>query len=318
MGTSLWANEATGFKFDSEYLAKARKYFGSMVEEFDFSAEVVELENPRAAKGAKGSADLAKGSPKDVINSAVANDTDGMIKDLISQLDPGLDSILISTLLIDAEWERQFEIPKTKRADDEKDPGVFYVNGKEKNIDMMNQISWLEHAPGKYFDAVRLNTSDGAVSVEFYLPKEDAIESVKDDFINGDELVNSASFQSKMVDFSLPRFKANYKKNITADLRQIAPSLFVGADISKIGNKKLVLAKGIHQTALELHEYGFRAAAATALMMRETVAIDPQADVTVNVNRAFGIRIVSNAGAGLELFKGWIVDPEKMEAPTPR
>lgn len=326
LGTQLWANSGNGFEFNPEFELNAMKFFNAITESFDFGAKEVTRRSTRAnftTNAGTEVSELASGSPLEVINSAVAYDTDLMIQNLLSEVKASTPAILISTLLIDATWAEQFLEWKTRAADAESEErrGYFYdVDGNAKAHNIMTQTEYLGYAEGSNFKAVRKGTWDGKIAVEFYLSNSaarDDVEKFRNSFLGTKEVDFEADFNTRYVDFWLPRFKAKYKQDITSEMTEMMPGAFSSGGFGNLGNAPTQIGQVIHETALEVHEKGFRAAAATALVLERTSADPPvhPVPVPVHINRAFGIRIVDTA-SNIELFKGWIASPENMDAPA--
>ena len=246
----------------------------------------------------------------------MAYDTDQMIKDLVDVLQPDWDAVLISTLLVDGTWADSFKKFNTELAEPKQGQvqGQFYdLEGKPSPTDLMVQEARLGYAKEDGYQAVLKTTVDKVISVEFYLSdsaKKEDVEAFQKSFLNS-EL--TPVYVRQQIEFKAPRFKADFKRDMTEDARSIFPLAFSGG-VEKLGNYPQQISKVIHQTALEMHECGFRAAAATMIAMERSVARPPDVQARVYLNRAFGIRIVHNE-TGLELFKGWIASPESFELP---
>ena len=314
VGTQLWANSNTNFEFHLSYKEPSQKYFGSTVETIDFSAAKVTRREEDVRSDTKYP-ELKEGTPVDVINSAVAYDTDGMITGLLKEINPKFPAILIATLLIDGNWAAGFSKALTHKSGE---TGGFFqdIDGNHLEHDIMHQKASMEYYRGSNFQTVRKLTLDNGAAVEFYITdssEKSDVEAFRNEFLASDAVYAENDYQNRAIDLKLPRFKAGFRKDITGDMAQLMPATFSGG-IPNMGNDSLAIGQVIHMTALEVHEFGFRAAAATAIMMRSTgIAVLPTY-YPVKIDRPFGIRIIHGV-TGIELFKGWIAVPEKMDPP---
>ena len=115
-----------------------------------------------------------------------------------------------------------------------------------------------------------------------------------------------ASFMTKFNAFDLPWFFSTkyFMGNTLAALGM--PSAFGNADFSGMaGNKDLFIDEVIHQAFVEVNEEGTEAAAATAVIIKET-AMRPSK--VFRADHPF-IFIIQQKESGNILFMGKVVDP---------
>lgn len=296
--TSLWANSANGFKFAPQYLRTAKDIFGTLPTSLDFSKP----------------ATLA------TINGHVNTETDGMIPQLLSILDPQTTAILISTLYVEGEWpqEHRFAVSETK------DLPFTNTSGKVSSMPIMSTVDNLEYAETANSQVVRMNTADYGLYLEVTLPKNTASAQARADFMSQPG-VPTANFQMYKVTLQLPRFKVGFQQSVKNEVVDTMPDIFKIGGLNALGSPQSAVNDVIHSCVLEVQEYGFRAAAATAIIAVGAAAPPQYPEVAMNVNHSFGVRVVRNVNkypdpnAEVELFRGWVEDPTPMAAPiTPQ
>ena len=106
----------------------------------------------------------------------------------------------------------------------------------------------------------------------------------------------------------LPKFEFDTKYFIAGDLSEMGmPSAFSNADFSGItGGKDLIISQVIHQAFVKVDEEGTEAAAATAVIFRETVAMIPSKVFRADHPFMF---IIQEKETGNILFLGRVTDP---------
>ena len=106
----------------------------------------------------------------------------------------------------------------------------------------------------------------------------------------------------------LPKFEFETSASLATPLQSLGlQRIFAGGDLSGMGSGGLEVSDVFHKSFIAVEEGGAEAAAATAIVLRET-SVGPQPEVSFHADRPFlfGIRDVET---GLFLFFGRVVDP---------
>mmetsp|Transcript_10413 Transcript_10413/g.43272 ORF Transcript_10413/g.43272 Transcript_10413/m.43272 type:complete len:442 (+) Transcript_10413:36-1361(+) len=265
------------------------------------------------------------------INKWVEGQTNGLIKDLLSKIDPEMIAILVNAVYFRGSWALQFSPEATT------DHPFELANGKKENCRMMSlskNVMFRELPSG----AKSVKLSYGK-SREFYAvltlpPKGKAPNPYEED--------SSAKFEMRKVHVRMPRFKVQFQTSVKDTLRSIGieavftqlgmlkgictrEDTFIGDVVHKavvevsmvqgpyrqIKTAKRALEGETYQCFVfaisQVDEYGTKAAAATAVIMMAT-SFDPSQPIEFLVDRPFAISIVHKSG--MVLFSGAINNPE--------
>lgn len=231
-----------------------------------------------------------EGTVKD-INKWVRVNTDGMIKEIVSEIPEDAVMYLVNSLSFDAEWQTVYD--KSQIRD-----GEFTAeDGTVESVQMMysEEYDYLEseNATGfvKYYEdysyAFVALLPDEGVTVEEY------VESLTGDSLR--EMLNHP--ESVTVEAAIPKFESESGLEMSDLLVQMgmedafdeAKADFSGLGTSTKGN--IFINRVIHKTSITVDAKGTKAGAATAV---ETVnGVEVEADVrTVYLDRPFVYMIV--------------------------
>jgi serine protease inhibitor len=235
---------------------------------------------------------------KDQINGWISDNTNGMIKDMLTagNLSPS-HVALVNALAFKGVWKNKFD-PKLTR----KNYPFRLSSGKAILTDMMFQhgLSVLL-CKGSDYTAVQLpyTASSAASTMSFiaYLPDEKSTLP---------KLLNQLRHQdvpvflpTRLTQLGLPKLDVTTAVDIfplLEDLKYLSASNF-----PEIGSGPNVVGSILHNAAVKLDERGTEAAAATVVLMRRSAG-PSQAPIVV-FDRPFAFSIVVNA-SGLTVFCG--------------
>ena len=113
-----------------------------------------------------------------------------------------------------------------------------------------------------------------------------------DDIIS---LVKSDKVKRVKVRLSIPKFKSEYMRNITNDIKKagITAPFVYGCEKMFEQGEDTVAAEAFHKTYIEVDERGTEAAAATVIKV-ETTAFEPENIVTFTADKPFTYFIYDN------------------------
>ncbi|PKL91657.1 MAG: hypothetical protein CVV21_06425 [Candidatus Goldiibacteriota bacterium HGW-Goldbacteria-1] len=244
------------------------------------------------------------------INTAVENQTAGIIKNLIPDGSVGSDTKLVLTnaIYFKADWLNQFDPNDTGMED-------FYTqSGVTVTVDMMHKD--LYRNIEDYYGAasvLELPYVDNEVSMFIFLPSNGQM-AVLESRMTGDNVANWLSSRIKytvgdtLVRLTLPKFSYSFDISLTEELKQMGmPTAFSPlADLSGInGSGGLMISDVVHKAFIEVGEIGTEAAAATGTIIRGTswVITEP-----FSIDHPFIFAIVENSTNTI-LFMGKVNDP---------
>jgi len=286
-GNALWVQQ--DFPFLQEYISGVENYYGGKVAMLDF---VKETEKSR-----------------ETINSFIEKQTKDKIKDLIpaGYLDEMTRLVLTNAIYFKGIWEWEFDKTDTRdgifriTSDDTVETPIMHMNPEEGKFN---------YAETEDLQILELPYKGDKISMLILLPTEDldAIESV----LTAEKLneYKSQMKETKIDSISLPKFEFDTKyfmKNTLISLGM--PTAFLSnADFSGMTDKKnLYISNVIHQAYVGVDEEGTEAAAATAVIMYESLVMP------TNVFRADHpfVFLIQEKNTGNILFLGRVVDPTK-------
>jgi serine protease inhibitor len=237
------------------------------------------------------------------VNSWIDDKTNGLIKNMIDQLDPNTVMLLINAIYFKGKWQLQFEKEKTI-------DGPFYKpGGVTAQVKMMKQTSEFKSYKGEGFTLAEFPYGQGNFVMDVILPDENnGLKNIL-------PLINENSFKgwlnqlnARKTDLTFPRFKYKYKQ----ELKYILSDMGMGiaftdiADFKNISDIGLLISFILHQAFIETNEEGTEAAAVTIVGIVATSA--PTEPFKINIDHSF-LYIIRETTTNSILFMGRVVDP---------
>ncbi|MBR1899201.1 MAG: hypothetical protein IJ825_10030 [Oscillospiraceae bacterium] len=234
------------------------------------------------------------------INLWVRTNTDEMIPKLLDRIDPDLVMCLINAVTFDAQWEDKFDPELTW-------DGTFTAaSGAAQTVPMMNGETYGylsdEHSTGfiKYYQ-------DGKYAFAAILPEEGMTTGEYLATLTPDALHTMLSNPSReTVDISLPKFSLDYSTELGDTLQAMGmTSAFQSetADFSAMSDRDLYISAVLHKTHIDMYEGGTRAAAVTAVLVKETCVMEPPKSVVLD--RPF-VYVIMDTQTSLPIFFGTV------------
>ncbi|MCR5004850.1 MAG: serpin family protein [Clostridiales bacterium] len=238
------------------------------------------------------------------INQWVEKSTNGMIKELLKELDPNEVMHLLNAVCFEGTWN----VPYEDYAIDEE---AIFTNcaGVEQTITGLN--SWDD---GRYFsllgaDCLVKDYADDGLAFVAMLPPEGTSPMELLDQVDGQqftEALTSAYVPDSLVSM-IPEFKFDCTIDVGQDLQDLGmKSAFEKAEFTKIlkSGDALAISAITQKTHIELDRRGTKAAAVTDIVLTEGVAEIEEQDVKeVILDRPFAFAIV-DLESGIPLFLG--------------
>ncbi len=263
LANSIWFKEKEGFTPNLDFLQMNANYYNADIYQAPFDTNTLKA-----------------------INAWVAENTDGMITNILDQIPEDAVMYLINALAFDADWKEPYKKHQVRK-------GTFTTQtGREQTVQMMysDESRYLEddHATGfiKYY-------KDQNYAFAALLPKEKIPLSQYVQTLTGEHLTelftNSANTH---VNAAMPKFQAEYHTEMSSLLTKMGmPNAFAPtlADFSRLGTAggNLYIGRVLHKTYITLTEQGTRAAASTAVEIKEECAIEYTDTKTVHLTRPY-------------------------------
>ena len=234
-------------------------------------------------------------SSLDRINSWVNEKTDGMIPQILSEIDDNVVLLLINAIAFQAKWEKEYQDSQIDH------DGEFYAsNGKTQTVKMLKSkeniylhdedtTGFIKYYEGHRYAFAALLPSEGT-SVTDYIAglTSEKISSLVKKARRGDEVSVDAEATSK----SLKEMGMNLPFEAGCDLSEM---------FSSSGTYKV--DKVIHKTYVKVDEKGTKAAAVTAVSVSKSAAPPPEETYEVHLDRPF-VYMILDTQTGIPVFIG--------------
>ena len=244
-----------------------------------------------------------------IINRWVENQTNGLIKDLIteSSISPLTALILTNAIYFKGIWKTQFDpVNTTNRTFETSSEGTIDV----PTMTLVNTYDVFNYTEMDESQILELPYTGGDISMIVLLPKNNDLSSIIDT-IDRDKFSEwMDSMIETKVDVYLPKFKVETTYSLNDYLIDLGMSIpfTSAADFSGItGGKDLFISNVIHKAFVDVNEEGTEAAAATAVILELTMNGE-SSRIVFDCNHAFLYLIIHKQTETI-LFMGSIDNP---------
>lgn len=245
--------------------------------------------------------DFEQYSSVKTINEWCSDNTNGMIKNFISEIDKKALVLIYNAMYLAGEWNSPFSKGMSNAA-------KFHSrdNG-DREIVMMNEYTRLAYYECNSFQSVAIPFKNKITKFFILLPNEDISASELAQKISYEEIYNVFSNMEEInVDLSIPKFDTS----IYVDLTSIFKVLGLPEETypHKMGLNTLAKIKVNQKTSIEINEEGAKSAAISNIIVTEGIANnspDRPKEVTMKVNRPF-LYFFVNENTGTILTAGVI------------
>lgn len=240
------------------------------------------------------------------INSWVNRETNGMIPELVANLDRDTKLVLANAVCLDLSWEERFTASLTK-------PLPFHLSPKQtKTVPIMFKQHRMRYAKRDGFQIAALPYAGGTLQFVALVP--DAIDGLKDTEakLTPDILTGCAKLDPAEVRLWLPRIKLTCEtKNLPETLKRMGMrKAFSDSSFDAIA-RGLQIDEVIHKTFIELDEDGTKAAAATAVSLARKNGVPHEIPhQKVRADRPF-LFMIQHIPTGACVFLGRCADPSQ-------
>jgi serine protease inhibitor len=287
IANSLWLRE--GVKLRKSFAADCDKYYAAAVTTLDFA-------RPDAIT---------------TINDWVAKNTNGRIKQIVSELKPDEFLVLINAIYFKGAWAEEFD-PKLTA------PRDFRLVTGSTQRQMMNREDRFRYREDGAMQAVALPYGDGRLSMYIFLPREqDRLSKLVDATKPENFAALFSGFAEKKGAVVLPRFKVEYEHSLNSVLAALGMNgafCRCCADFSAMvilaPSQRVAISDVLHKTFVEVNEEGTEAAAVTGVKMTMTAMPRPEDKFSFVCDHPFLCAIRDDV-TGSVLFLGAIYDPKQ-------
>lgn len=239
------------------------------------------------------------------INKWVKDNTDGMIDQIIDEIDTDTIMFLINAIVFDAKWEEKYDRNDIKQ-------GVFKAPGGIRTVDFMVSDESLYLDDGKATGFIK--SYEGGYSFVALLPNEDlSIDQYIKGLTGSGFMKTIKNAKEEAVIAHLPKFSHDYTVEMNEALKSlgIVDAFYeIRADFSRLGKPdvgNIYISEVLHKTHITVDEQGTRAGAVTKVEMKKTAGlVDPK---LVKLDRPFVYAIIDDK-TSLPIFIGTVLDPQ--------
>lgn len=283
IANSIWLTDDERFSVEQEFLQANEDFYGAGIYEVPFDAATLED-----------------------INAWVEDNTDGMIRDILSDIPPEAVMYLINAVAFDAEWREIYTESQIR-------DGVFTTEaGEARDVELMHSDEHLYLDDGRAAGFMKPYADSGYAFVAL-LPKEGVSVREYVEGLTGEGLASLlADPQEMTVHAALPKFESEYAVEMGGLLAALGMRDAFdedAADFTGLGtwvDGNIYINRVLHKTFIAVDERGTEAGAATVVeMMRATGLVEEPAEVILD--RPFVYMIV-DCEAKLPLFIGTLMN----------
>jgi len=275
IANSIWY--AMGFPVLAPFLEAGQTWFDAEIREENF-------DDPAAV---------------DRVNAWAEDNTHGLVKDVLSEIDPSVVMLLMNAVYFKGTWQYRFDPADTA-------PSPFTnADGTVTDVPMMQMEATLPVLFADRFTAFDLAYGDSLYSMSVLVPSDGT--TAQDLVMDLDQETWNAwasQFQRRNVVLFMPRFEVSYRESLIDALTSLGMGVAFApgrADFSRISDvRDLYIGDVIHQTAVIVNEEGTEAAAVTVVVVEVT-----SIGSFIQVDRPF-VFMIRERTSGTILFIGII------------
>ena len=284
--TSVQLNIANSIFVNKNYRLKAtfkrdiRYYYDALAESHDFA------------------------SPKTLqrINGWCNEKTNGMIPNILNELNPEAVSYLLNAIYFKAGWSEPFEESSTKEQ-------KFATANGPVTIPLMHQTYAYKYMKNNTFAAVDIPYGNEQWSMTVLLPHKGKTPDNVIEFLAKNGMSFAKSLEWNTVDLKLPRFETeSTTDNLIATLKQLGINKVfdqTSVEIPNMCNQLVYISNMLQKARIKVNESGSEAAAVTtvgvALCTEEET--EPKPPIIFHADRPF-VYMIREASTGVILFVG--------------
>lgn len=281
IANSVWVKE--GFPLKQEFVKRLQDYYDAEANSFTISQESL-----------------------NAINQWIEDKTNGMIKDMLKELNDNLLSLLINAIYFEGEWWSGFNAENTETE-------IFTTSsGNNIDVNMMKQTESFDLYVDTKFAMLELPYGQGNYVMDIILPNGNNLDSLLTVVTSENFSLWTNKLYPRETIVWLPRFKYEFNITINEILREMGMErAFTGtiADFSNMTDEDIYIGFVQHNAAIENYEKGTKAAAATVVGMEVTSLGPDPLPYFFNANHPF-IYIIREISTNTVIFMGKVTNPE--------
>ena len=247
-------------------------------------------------------ADFTKSATTKRINNWCSEQTNGMIPQIIEEINPVAVAYLFNAIYFKGEWRNKFNPAQTQNK-------TFTTsNGRQVEVPMMCRKGHYAYSSHQDYSVLSMPYGNEGYCMSVFLPNEGktiAQMLTKLDGKKWKSLLNAQSLYD--VDVEFPRFETQYRTTLSGVLKVLgAASMFnpSAARFTKFCNVETCVSEIFQKARIKVNEEGSEAAAITGGEFTTTALPDQQPPSAVfHANRSF-VYVISETTTGSIYFIG--------------
>ncbi len=281
IANSIWYRNT--FSVKPDFLKTNNDYFNAEVAALDF-------DSPEAPK---------------IINNWCSENTNGLILEVIDEIDKATVMFLINAIYFKGIWVKQFKKEETRE-------GIFTNElNQDVQVNYMNMTDTFAYAEDEYAQYLEMPYGNKAFTMTVILPKEMENSSTRFSALTSERFNKVIDkMANEEVTVMLPRFKVKNRFELTPMLQPMGmlKAFLPIAEFDGISDMKpLYIGFVQHDTYVEVTEEGTEAAAVTTIGMKNTSM--PSHPYFI-ANKPFAF-VIKEKSSGIILFMGKMGSVEK-------
>ena len=295
--------------FVNKYYTLKPQFVKDMQTYYDAKAETLDFSSPKTL---------------DHINGWCNEKTNGMIPEILDEVDPDMVSYLLNAIYFKADWASKFDPKNTKEE-------TFTTENGSARLPLMHQNVLIQYINNGMFSAVKIPYGNNMWNMMVMLPEEgyttdhiinhlaglglNGVEGAFCEIEDGIATMSVKSFSPHEVDLKLPRFETSSDTDeLSSDdahgliglMSKMGINLAFDPGLAEIPNmcEAPVYIEMMRQKAkIKVNEEGSEAAAVTVAGMYEKAGPVEYPKATFHANRPF-VYVIQEASSGVILFVG--------------
>ena len=244
-----------------------------------------------------------------LINREVSKQTNGLIDRLLTpeEVSQATRLILTNTLYLKAGWLHPFDPNDTYPSD------FTLFSGKSKSVQTMSSEASYPARQHRGMQVVRVPYLGGDFALDLVLPaNSEGLPEALTMLLTTSAGDWQQQLTEELLRLRLPRFSIQSRESLLEHLGDQAAALGPGADFSKMTSSPsgLFISQIVQATSIDVGEKGTEAAAATAVLLDESIDFGAPKPRIVHFNRPFAFAL-RDLRTNLVLFAGRCSEPEQ-------
>ncbi|MBR7027655.1 MAG: serpin family protein [Bacteroidales bacterium] len=233
------------------------------------------------------------------INGWCSKQTEGLIPQVIDNVDPGILAYLMNAVYFKSQWVYQFSKDATS------DEIFTDESGAVSTVKMMKQNSKVPYHENDRYKMVRLPYGNGAFSMIILLPKDNCkVSDITAELKKADWNLLRSRAAEKDVDLWIPKFETKFKIKLNDILSEMGmPRAFSGADFSAMSPAASSLSFVQQDAVIKVDEEGSEAAAVSVAAIEKGITSIGSEKPIFHADHPF-IYIITEQSTGAVLFAG--------------